>query len=32
VLVFLATGHALAALYHRYVLHDGVLRRMQSGR
>ena len=28
VLVFLATGHALAALYHRYVLRDGVLRRM----
>lgn len=32
VLVFLATGHALAALYHRYVLHDGVLRRMLGGR
>jgi cytochrome b561 len=31
VLVFLATGHALAALYHRYVLRDGVLRRMQRG-
>lgn len=31
VLVFLATGHALAALYHRYVLKDGVLRRMQAG-
>ena len=28
VLVFLATGHALAALYHRYVLRDGVLARM----
>jgi cytochrome b561 len=32
VLVFLATGHALAALFHRYVLHDGVLRRMSFGR
>ena len=32
VLVFLATGHALAALFHRYVLRDGVLRRMQLGR
>jgi cytochrome b561 len=32
VLVFLATGHALAALYHRYVQHDGVLRRMSIGR
>jgi cytochrome b561 len=31
VLVFLATGHAAAALFHRYVLHDGVLRRMQPG-
>lgn len=32
VLVFLATGHALAALFHRYVLRDGVLRRMLSSR
>jgi len=32
VLVFLATGHAAAALFHRYVLHDGVLQRMQFGR
>jgi cytochrome b561 len=31
VIVFLATGHALAALFHRYVLRDGVLRRMQPG-
>jgi cytochrome b561 len=31
VLVFLATGHALAALYHHYVMRDGVLARM-SGR
>jgi cytochrome b561 len=31
VLVFLATGHAAAALFHRYVLRDGVLRRMQLG-
>jgi cytochrome b561 len=28
VLVFLATGHALAALFHRYWLRDGVLARM----
>ncbi|MEO8757808.1 MAG: cytochrome b [Devosia sp.] len=28
VLIFLAGGHALAALFHRYVLRDGVLRRM----
>jgi len=28
VLVFLATGHALAALFHYYRLHDGVLARV----
>jgi cytochrome b561 len=28
VLVFLATGHALAALFHYFRLHDGVLARM----
>jgi cytochrome b561 len=27
-IVILATGHALAALYHHYVLHDRVLSRM----
>lgn len=27
-LVIIAGGHAIAALYHRYVLKDGVLRRM----
>ena len=27
-LIYVAGGHAIAALYHRYVLKDGVLRRM----
>lgn len=31
-IVILAFGHALAALYHHYVLHDGVLLRMTPGR
>jgi cytochrome b561 len=30
VVVFLATGHAAAALFHHYVLRDGVLGRMRQ--
>lgn len=30
-IVIIAFGHALAALYHHYVLHDRVLRRMLPG-
>jgi cytochrome b561 len=30
-IVIIAFGHALAALYHRYVLHDRVLQRMLPG-
>lgn len=31
-IVVLALAHALAGLFHHYVLRDGVLRRMSSGR
>jgi cytochrome b561 len=30
-IILIAFGHALAALYHHYVLHDRVLRRMLPG-
>jgi cytochrome b561 len=31
VIVIIAFGHAMAALYHHYVLRDRVLRRMLPG-
>jgi cytochrome b561 len=31
-IIYLAGAHALAALFHHYVLRDGVLRRMIPGR
>ncbi|WP_267970728.1 cytochrome b [Achromobacter deleyi] len=31
-IVVLALMHALAGLFHHYILRDGVLRRMSSGR